>query len=242
MKAAVIGCGAQGRGGHVANYAKMEEVSLVAVCDVNFERAQTVAKEFSVPHAYADYREMLEKHALDLVSVCTPHALHRDQTVDAFDAGANVICEKALCVSSAEAQEMIDACKRNGKKMSMGLQNRGLAAGYALKKFIETGGLGQIYYTRVWTGHVMNIPGYSVFHNKALSGGGVLYSTAVHTLDFANWIIGDPTPVAAIGTTYQKVRHMKKPGYFVGGEAGRFRDRGFCGRLYPLCGRCGIIT
>ena len=46
MKAAVIGCGAQGRGGHVANYAKMEEVSLVAVCDVNFERAQAVAKEF----------------------------------------------------------------------------------------------------------------------------------------------------------------------------------------------------
>ncbi len=211
MKAAVIGCGAQGRGGHIANYAKMDEVSLVAVCDVNFERAQAVAKEFKVPHVYADYREMLERHALDLVSVCTPHALHRDQTVDAFDAGANVICEKALCVSSAEAEEMIAACKRNGKKMSMGLQNRGLAAGYALKKFIETGGLGQIYYTRVWTGHVMNIPGYSVFHNKALSGGGVLYSTAVHTLDFANWIIGDPTPVAAIGTTYQKVRHMKNP-------------------------------
>ena len=72
MKAAVIGCGAQGRGGHVANYAKMNEVSLVAVCDVNFETAQTVANEFNVPHAYADYREMLEKHALDLVSVCTP--------------------------------------------------------------------------------------------------------------------------------------------------------------------------
>ena len=66
MKAAVIGCGAQGRGGHVANYAKMEEVSLVAVCDVNFERAQAVAQEFNVPHVYADYREMLEKHALDL--------------------------------------------------------------------------------------------------------------------------------------------------------------------------------
>ena len=211
MKAAVIGCGAQGRGGHVANYAKMEEVSLVAVCDVNFERAQAVAKESKVPHVYADYREMLERHTLDLVSVCTPHALHRDQTVEAFDAGANVICEKALCVSSVEAQEMITACKRNGKKMSMGLQNRGLAAGCALKQFIETDGLGRIYYTRVWTGHVMNIPGYSVFHNKALSGGGVLYSTAVHTLDFANWIIGNPTPVAAMGTTYQKVRHMKNP-------------------------------
>ena len=134
MKAAVIGCGAQGRGGHIANYAKMEEVSLLAVCDVNFERAQAVAKEFKVPHAYADYREMLERHTLDLVSVCTPHALHRDQTVDAFDAGANVICEKALCISSAEAEEMIAACKRNGKKMSMGLQNRGLASGYALKR------------------------------------------------------------------------------------------------------------
>ena len=59
MKAAVIGCGAQGRGGHVANYVKMEDVSLIAVCDANVERAQAVAREFKIPHAYADYRKML---------------------------------------------------------------------------------------------------------------------------------------------------------------------------------------
>jgi predicted dehydrogenase len=211
MKAAVIGCGAQGRGGHVGNYARMDDVELLAVCDVNRERAQTVAEEFNVPHVYSNYREMLDNHNFDLVSVCTPHALHKDQTVDAFDAGANVICEKALAVSSAEAEEMIAACKRNGKKMSMGLQNRGRAEGRALKQFITEGGLGKIYYTRVVSGHVMSIPGYSVFHNKALSGGGVLYSTAVHTLDLANFIIGDPTPVAAMGTMYQKVRQMKNP-------------------------------
>ena len=211
MKAAVIGCGIQGRGGHISNYNKMNDIDLVAVCDVNFEKAQAVAIEFDIPYAYSDYRELLDKHDLDLVSVCTPHVFHRNQTVDAFEAGANVICEKALAVSSIEATEMIEACKRNKKKMSMGLQNRGSAEGHALKKFIDEGGLGKIYYTRVVSGHVMNIPGYSVFHNKDLSGGGVLYSTAVHSLDLANWIIGDPTPVAAMGTIYQKIRHMKNP-------------------------------
>ena len=211
MKAAVIGCGIQGRGGHIVNYNKMNDIDLVAVCDANFDKAQAVATEFDIPNAYSDYRELLDKHDLDLVSICTPHVFHKSQTIDAFEAGANVICEKALAVSSTEAIEMIEACKRNKKKMSMGLQNRGSAEGNALKQFIEEGGLGKIYYTRVVSGHVMNIPGYSVFHNKSLSGGGVLYSTAVHSLDLANWIIGDPTPVAAMGTIYQKTHHMKKP-------------------------------
>jgi len=57
VKAAVIGCGSQGRGGHVANYAKMDEVELVPVCDVNLERAESVAREFNVPHIYADYTQ-----------------------------------------------------------------------------------------------------------------------------------------------------------------------------------------
>ena len=142
MKAAVIGCGAQGRAGHVANYHKIDDVDLVAVCDVNLEQAQTVATEFGIPYVYSDYRELLDKHNLDLVSVCTPHAFHREQTVDAFEVGANVICEKALAVSSAEAAEMIAACKRHNKKMSMGLQNRGSAEGHVLKQFIDEGGLG----------------------------------------------------------------------------------------------------
>ena len=177
MKAAVIGCGIQRRGSHIANYNKMNNIDLVAGCDVNFEKAQAVAIEFDIPYAYSDYQELLDKHDLDLVSICTPHVFHRNQTIDAFEAGANVICEKTLVVSSTEAIEMIEACKRNKKKMSMGLQNRGSAEGRVLKQFIDEGGLGEIYYTRVVSGHVMNIPGYSVFHNKDLSGGGVLYST-----------------------------------------------------------------
>ena len=109
----------------------------------------------------------------------------------------------------------------------MDLQNRGRAAGRALKQFIEDDRLGKIYHTRVVSGHVMNIPGYSVFRNKALSGGGVLYSTAVHTLNLANWIIGDPTPVAAMGTIYQKVRHMGNLSISWAGTLGDFETENF---------------
>ena len=62
MKAAVIGCGIQGRGGHIVNYNKMNDIDLVAVCDANFDKAQAVATEFYIPNAYSDYRELLDKH------------------------------------------------------------------------------------------------------------------------------------------------------------------------------------
>ena len=94
MKAAVIGCGMQGRGGHIVNYNKMNDIDLVAVCDANFDKAQAVATEFDIPNAYSDYRELLDKHDLDLVSICTPHVFHKSQTIDAFEAGANVIVKK----------------------------------------------------------------------------------------------------------------------------------------------------
>jgi predicted dehydrogenase len=214
LSIAVIGCGVHGRGGHMQGWKQTEGVELVAVCDADVERAKKAAQEFEVSHFYNDPRQMLESHKLDIVSVVTPPKFHKQNVVDAFAAGANVICEKPLAMNAQEAEEMMDAAKKAGRLMTMGLQMRFYAPSQYLQKFIADGGLGRVYHTRVWAGHLLEgggIPGWGVFHRRDLSGGGVLFATTVHALDCANWVIGNPMPVSASGSEYQKISKMKNP-------------------------------
>ncbi|MEW6753648.1 MAG: Gfo/Idh/MocA family oxidoreductase [Candidatus Latescibacterota bacterium] len=214
LAVAVIGCGGQGRGAHVGGWRRTEGVEVVAVCDADLQRAQETARDNGVPHAYADARELLERHRLDIVSVVTPPRFHKEQVLAAFAAGAHVLCEKPLAMSAAEAEEIVAAARAAGRLMGMALQCRTLPQAQYARQFIAGGGLGHVYHTRVWCGHLMvesGIPGRGVYHRREMSASGVLFATAVHHLDVANWVIGNPTPVSASGSEYQKVRRMKQP-------------------------------
>ncbi len=210
LKVGIVGCGAHGRG-HIQSYAEIPEAEIVAVVDMNPDRAQKAAVEFGVPHHYTDYREMLERHPLDIVSLALPPAANRETAIDAFEAGANVLVSKPLAMNTTEAEEMIAAAKRCGKLMSMGLQNRSNPEVRALRQFLADGKLGSVYHTRLWHGHVMHIPGTPTMYKRHLAGGGVLFHTTVHLLDATLWALGNPKPVRASAASYQKVRRMKNP-------------------------------
>src|SRR5207237_77261 len=102
--------------------------------------------------------QALERTRPELVSIVTPPAFHREQALDAFAAGAHVLCEKPIAMNAAEARAMVDAARAAGRFLSMGLQSRHLEAGRILKRTLAEGTLGEVYFTRVWCGHVMNIP------------------------------------------------------------------------------------
>jgi predicted dehydrogenase len=210
LKVGVIGCGAFGRNGHVKGYAGIPEAEIIAVGDLDPERARETAAEFGVRHHYADYREMLERHALDVVSIATATVAVHDAAVAAFEAGANVLCSKPLAMNFGQAKGMVDAAKRAGKFLSMGLQNRFRPDVRALRDFLAAGKLGHVYHTNLSHGHIMEIPGHGSLHKRALSGGGALFHTTVHQLDAVLWVLGNPTPVRASGASYQKVSRMKK--------------------------------
>ena len=110
LKVGIVGCGAHGRG-HIQSYAEIPEAEIIAVVDLNPDRAQKAAVEFGVPHHYTDYREMLERHPLDIVSLALPPAANREAAVAAFEAGANVLVSKPLAMNLAEAEGMIAAAK-----------------------------------------------------------------------------------------------------------------------------------
>src|SRR5207244_852055 len=82
-----------------------------------------------------------------------------------------------------------------------------------LKRTLAEGTLGEVYFTRVWCGHVMNIPGWGHFHRRRLAGGGVVMATTVHALDFALWVLGNPAPAQVSAFTYSRLRQRTAPAF-----------------------------
>lgn len=211
LRVAVFGCGQHGRGHHLKEYAAMPGVGIVAVVDADPDRARAAAEEFGAASWFTDHRKALELARPELVSIVTPPAFHCRQAVDAFAAGAHVLCEKPLAMDLGQAKEMAAAAEGAGKFLSMGLQSRHLESARALRRELAAGAVGDVYFTRVWCGHVMNIPGWGHFHRKELAGGGVVMATTVHVLDLALWVLGNPEPASVTAFHHARLPRMRTP-------------------------------
>ena len=122
LRAGVIGCGVGSA--HAYAYAHATEFELVSVCDLSPEVLETFWERSRLERGsvkqYRDYREMLEKEALDVVSVATPDDHHTEPVCDASNVGVRaVFCEKPICISLKDADRMIETVERNGTKMSV---------------------------------------------------------------------------------------------------------------------------
>ncbi len=190
---------------HIQSYCKCPEAEVVAICDAREDRARRVASEFGIPHLYTDYRDMLALPGLDAVSVCTPNYLHAQMTIDSFEAGKHVICEKPLAITPAEGEAMVAAGKKAGKIFMTAFNNRFRGDTQTLKKFIENGELGEIYFAKTGWIRRKGIPGMgSWFTQKEKAGGGPLIDIGVHVLDLTLWLMGNPKAISVTGSTYAK--------------------------------------
>jgi predicted dehydrogenase len=204
LRVGIIGSGGIARSVHIPNYLKQEDVKVVACCDVVEASAKSCAEQFNIPRFYTDYKEMLEKEDLDIVSVCTPNYLHKDPAIAALNAGVNVMCEKPIAMNATEGRAMVEAAKKNGKTLAMGLMTRQQSDMQALKRAIDGGELGEIYFAKAHALRRRGIPGWGVFGEKDKQGGGPLIDIGVHIMDSALWLLGHPKPIAVSGKTYTK--------------------------------------
>ena len=202
LRIGVIGAGGIATDAHIPGYLAQEGVEIVAICDVVPGKAQAVADKLGIPHAYESHTEMLNAEKLDAVSVCTPNFAHKQSTIDALEAGCNVLCEKPIAMNLAEGQAMVAAAEKAGKLLQIGLQQRFGAEAQLLKRFIEAGDLGEIYYGEGTYLRRRGIPGWGVFTHKNLQGGGAMIDIGVHALDLTLWLMGNPRPVSVMGATY----------------------------------------
>ena len=203
IKVGIVGTGI-GRH-HARGYAKIPDVEIKAWCDIDADRAQRAADEYDVKNVYTDFAEMLKDDEIDAVSICTPNATHAPLTIAAFEAGKHVICEKPIATNAEEAKAMVAAGKKSGKIFMMAFNNRFRGDTQHLKKCIENGDLGEIYYAKTGWVRRKGIPGMGGwFTTKAMSGGGPLIDLGVHVLDLTLWLMGNPKPVYVFGSSYAK--------------------------------------
>jgi predicted dehydrogenase len=191
----IIGCGTIGRQ-HLESYRKIG-VTPVAVADPDSLARETAARDFT-SRPYADYREMLSTERLDGVSICTPPSFHHDAAISAFDAGTGVLCEKPLATTSEDCEAMIAASDRAGVVLMTGLCHRFQPEIERLATIVTSGELGTILMFRNRFAFAHPTAATTWFSRRAISGGGVLFDTSVHSVDLFRFLFGEVDQVVAV--------------------------------------------
>ncbi len=205
LKVGIIGAGGIATIAHMPAYAGMENVEVVAICDIVPEKAKTLAEKYNVSLTFENYMDLLALPELDAVDICTPNYLHSTIAVAALEKGLHVFCEKPDAISAKEAEKMQAAAEKSGKVLMVMRNNRYMRISKFLKKYIEDGKMGEIYAARCGWQRRRGIPGKGGwFTTKEQSGGGPLIDLGVHMIDLTMWLMGNPKPVSVSGCTYMK--------------------------------------
>ena len=202
VRIGVIGCGA-GRF-HAQQYASMADVELVALAGLDQDRCREIARRCDIPRIYQDYAELLAQPDIDGVSICVPNHLHAPMAIAALQAGKHVLVEKPLTTTVAEGEAMAEAAARTGRVLMVVFNYRFRNDSQILKRHVEAGNLGKIYFARAGWLRDQGIPAGAGgwFTDKARSGGGCLIDLGVHMLDLALWSIGNPRVESVNAATY----------------------------------------
>ena len=207
LRAGIVGCGGIANQKHLPSIAKTGKVEVVAFCDIIPERAQKAAKEYGAKDAkvYEDYKKLLEDSKLDMLYVLTPNKSHSFITIDALEAGLHVMCEKPMAKTSKEAKEMVEAAKKHKKLLTIGYQNRFRQDSLYIKKAVERGDLGEVYFSKAHALRRRAVPTWGVFLDEEQQGGGPLIDIGTHALDLALWLTNNYKPKSVMGNVYKKL-------------------------------------
>ena len=200
MKVGIIGTGWIAES-HIQSYKNMPDVDVVAAADLIPGKAEAFMKKFGVEGVrfYPSHKEMIDNEPdLDAVSVCTYNTAHAEPTIYALEHGVNVLLEKPFTVTTEEAVEVMRAEKKSGKVLSIGFQPRGDENMQNIKKIVDSGVLGKIYYIQTGGGRRRGIPN-STFIEKKTAGIGALGDIGCYSLDVVLNAIGYPKPLTVSG-------------------------------------------
>jgi predicted dehydrogenase len=204
-RVAFIGAGAIIQRGHIPSFQRIANVESVAVCDVNLARAQAVADEAHIPHAFSDFERMLAEIQPDIVVVATPNVFHTPMSIAALEAGAHVLCEKPLALTYTDAKMMMEKAAKVGRVLTVGTHYRWSMPMRSAKAHVDGGFFGDIYAARTVWQRRAGIPGFgSWFTNKALAGAGSILDIGVHALDRALYLMNYPQPKTVSGALFAK--------------------------------------
>ena len=190
LRVGVIGCGRISVM-HFVSIGSIDEVELVACCDIKKERADAAAKEYGVK-AYTSYEEMLDTEKLDAVHLCLPHHLHCKVAIAAFERGVHVLTEKPMDIDYASAENAVKKAKELGVTFGVIFQCRYNNSAKLVKDAVTSGRLGKVISARstlTWTRPDDYYASSDWKGTWDKEGGGVVIDQAIHSIDLTRWVI-----------------------------------------------------
>lgn len=216
VKIAIIGCGWIAQC-HIDSYKRMPDAEVVAFADIVPGKAKAFAERYGYPNAriYNSDKELLDAEKdLDAVSICTYNTQHAPCAINALNHGVHVMLEKPFTVTLEEAVEVMRAEKKSGKILTIGFQPRMSENMNMIKKIVESGELGKIYYIQAGGGRRRGIPTPfgTTFIEKDTGGVGALGDIGCYSLDMLLRAVGYPKPISCTG--YTSDFFGKDPSYY----------------------------
>ena len=207
VRVALLGCGRISKN-HLEAIAKVGELQLVSVADIDRHRAERVGTEWNVP-AFSSLEEMLAEVPSDLVAICTPSGLHPQHGIAGAQAGRHVLTEKPMAISLAAADALVHACDAAGVHLFVVKQNRLNPPIQLLKRAIDKGRFGRIYMANTtvrWT-RPQEYYDAEAWRGTWEFDGGAIKNQASHYVDLLQWLVG---PVESVmGRTATQARRIE---------------------------------
>lgn len=204
----VIGGGAIAQACHIPGYMASKNCILAAVADPEKRSLKMLRDNKQIfEHEYSDYKEMLKNEKLDMVSICVPNKFHAECAIAAMKSGADILLEKPITLSMAEANAVKQTAEKTGRRVMVGFSHRFNDLNIIAKKALKAGKIGNPYMIRARFAHSGPMPGWAKtdwFYNPEIAGGGALLDMAVHAFDLLQWYIGPITGISAKAATLRK--------------------------------------
>lgn len=191
-KTAIIGCGSISHT-HITALNALGISDIAAVCDINAERLEQAAQSCPQAKKYTDYKKMLAETDAEIIHVCTPHYLHAQMAIASLESGRDVYLEKPCAMNREQAEKIVEASDKSGKKVCVSFQNRLVNTTVEAKKIVDGGEMGKL----------LGAKGIVTWHREgayysesgwrgkfATEGGGVLMNQSIHTLDLMYYFLG----------------------------------------------------
>jgi predicted dehydrogenase len=188
---------------------------VVAIASGHRENAESVARDFGIEFATADWRQVVERSDVDLVSIATPTSTHEEMTLAALDAGKAVLCEKPTAMNAEEAGRMLARAEGRSALALIDHELRFLPARRRVREMIEAGEIGRVQHVKYFFRAESRANPQRPWNwwSDASQGGGVLGAIGSHAADSLRWLLGtEISHVAAQLATHIRERTEKETG------------------------------
>ena len=185
----IIGSGSIAQN-HADAFARIPGAKIVAAASPTEKNVRAFARRNGLTQWFTDWRRLAGMKGLDLVTIGSPNHLHADQTIVCLEHGKHVVCEKPLCLALEEADAVLEAAKRTGRRVFYAENLCFIPKAVRMKEIVDAGAIGRPYLVKEWEKHAG--PYSPWFFKRETAGGGIMMDMGCHAIEFARWLVGKP--------------------------------------------------